>query len=343
MSCGLILGKFAPFHRGHCLLIDRAVHETDHVVIVIYDAPETTSIPLPVRADWIRREYSTVEVLEAWDGPTIIGDTPEIRNLHETYLLKFLEGRIITHVYSSEFYGDHISRALGAVDCRVDEARITVPVSGSMIRQDPHAHREHLPAHVHGDCVTRVVFLGAMSTGKTTICTELASRFGTVWMPEYGRDYWLEHHANRRLTPEQLVEIAEGHCAREDALIPGADRFLFVDTDATTTYMFSLYYHGFAHPRLVELADQCRTRYDLFFLCSDDIPYDDTWDRSGAAQRVTFQKQIRADLLRRKTPFITLRGCHEERINTVLRVLNTFDRFRSLADHLLQLREEGAS
>ena len=48
-------------------------------------------------------------------------------------------------------------------------------------------------------------------------------------------------------------------------------------------------------------------RDDLAFLCDSDIPYDDTWDRSGAVNRDVFQKQIVADLISRKVPFITLR------------------------------------
>ncbi len=39
---GLTLGKFAPLHCGHQLLIDTALAEVDELVITIYDCPETT-------------------------------------------------------------------------------------------------------------------------------------------------------------------------------------------------------------------------------------------------------------------------------------------------------------
>ncbi len=73
MKTGLTLGKFAPLHKGHQLLIERALARTDHLIVMVYDAPETTPVPLPVRASWIRALYPTVEVLEAWDGPTAVG------------------------------------------------------------------------------------------------------------------------------------------------------------------------------------------------------------------------------------------------------------------------------
>ena len=153
-------------------------------------------------------------------------------------------------------------------------------------------------------------------------------------MPEYGREYWDEHQCERRLTLEQLVEIAEGHRKREEALFQEANGAVFIDTDATTTYMFSMYYHDQAHPRLAELAAASLHRYDLFFLCGTDIPYDDTWDRSGDANRQIFQQQIQADLLDRRIPFITLRGDPDTRMHTVTSTLVGFDRFTSIADHL---------
>lgn len=42
---GLTLGKFAPPHRSHQWLIETGLAETDEM-IVVYDAPEITAIPL---------------------------------------------------------------------------------------------------------------------------------------------------------------------------------------------------------------------------------------------------------------------------------------------------------
>lgn len=334
MTLGLTLGKFAPLHRGHQLLIETALGEVDRLIVMIYDAPETTTVPLPVRAGWIRALYPGAEVIEAWDGPTQIGSTPEIEAMHERYILATLAGRAVTHFYSSEFYGAHVSRALGAVDRRVDQARGAVPISGTAVRADPFGNRAHIAPEVYRDLIARAVFLGAPSTGKTTLAEHAARRFDTVWIPEYGREYWEQHQVGRRLTPQQLVEIAEGHLLREDEAMADANRMAFIDTDATTTFMFARYYHGRALPRLRQLADRARDRYDVFFLCEDDIPYDATADRSGELQRAVFQKQIRADLLRRRTPFISLRGSLEERLSVVAKVMSGFDRFAPLGDVL---------
>ncbi len=322
MTTGLVLGKFAPLHAGHQLLIETAIAENDGVVVVIYDAPDVTRVPLPVRSRWIRTLYPQVRVIEAWDGPLEVGDSPEIKEMHERYLLGLLKDQSISNFYSSEFYGQHVSEAFGANDRRIDPDRNRFPVSGTAIRQDLYVGRQYLHPVVYRDLITKVVFLGAPSTGKTTLARELANRYQTVWMPEYGREYWEAHQQERRLTTDQLLEIAEGHRAREDALILDANQFLFVDTDATTTVAFSMYYHGRVHPQLEQLASETLDRYDLFFLCDVDIPYEETWDRSGDANRHEFQQQIQADLLRRKIPYRTLSGTLEDRIERVSAILD---------------------
>lgn len=327
---GLTLGKYAPFHRGHQLVIDTALAEMDEVIVIIYDAPEVTTVPLSVRAAWIRQLYPSVRVIEAWDGPTMVGYTPEIQRIHEQYVINTLNIAQVTHFYSSELYGDHMSKALGAVNRQVNSERTRIPISATMIREHPYQHRDMLDPIVYRDLITNVVFVGAPSTGKSTIAQHMADAYQTVWMPEYGREYWETHQIERRLSPEQLVEIAEGHLQREDALRYAANTYLFSDTNAITTYMFGLSYHGHVDARLAEYARQAQTRYDLIFLCDTDIPYDDTWDRSGDVQRQIFQKQIIADLHLRKLPYFTLRGDLTMRMSKVRSVLQSFRKYTSI-------------
>jgi nicotinamide riboside kinase len=129
---------------------------------------------------------------------------------------------------------------------------------------------------------------------------------------------------DRRIDFAAFDDIAVGHLEREETALLAANRYLFVDTNAITTYTYALDYHGKAPQLLTQLALENAQRYDLFFLCDTDIPYDDTWDRSGDQKRQIFQKQVIADLKQRRIPYITLRGDLEQRIARVDEVLRHF-------------------
>jgi len=323
---GLTLGKYAPFHYGHKYVIDTAAAEMDYVIVMVYE-DDITPIPVHVRANWIRVLYSScsskIEVVECYNCPQAVGYTPEITQAHDEYILKTVGNRGITHFYSSEDYGLHVSKALGAIDRRVDQGRTTYNISATEIRLDPYRHRVFIPDNVYRDLIVKVVFLGAESTGKSTITKALARRYNTEYMPEYGAEYWLEHQQNMTLAPEELVTIARRHVEIENKLLLTSNKFLFIDTNAITTYMYAKDYHGYALPELESLAKDCRHRYDITILCEDDIPYDDTWDRRGLEMRTATQKKIADELEVRGIRFFRIRGSVEERVNAVEDILIT--------------------
>jgi NadR type nicotinamide-nucleotide adenylyltransferase len=322
-SHGLYLGKFAPFHAGHEHVINEALKTVEDLTVLIYEAPGLTEVPLARRANWIREFNPETEVIECADGPTDV--TYEITGMqaHEQYVLKKLGKRKISHFFSSEPYGEHMSAALGAIDIRIDQGRKSVPISATTIREDLYAHRRFLSPRVYFDHLTKVVLLGAPSTGKSTLAEKLAEHFKTTHMPEYGREYWELNNIQRRLTPEQLLEIAITHRERELIAAHEANRYFFIDTNALTTKVFSQYYHGDSLPGLSELSNETKERYDLVILCGDDIPYDDTVDRSGEANRSDFQKATTDELIKLGIKYHEVTGSIQDRISQVSRILET--------------------
>ena len=108
-------------------------------------------------------------LIEAWNGPSEVGYTPELKRTHERYIIDSLGVNGITHFYSSETYGEHMSNALGAIDRRVDMARQRVPISASQVRSDPFKYCDLVDPFVYRDLIANVVFLGAPGTGKSTL------------------------------------------------------------------------------------------------------------------------------------------------------------------------------
>lgn len=318
MTRGLVLGKFAPFHRGHQLLVERSLAETDETVVLIYDAPETTRVPLDQRAGWIRALYPAARVIEGHRAPSATGRDPAIMRLQEDYIRGVVPAPI-THFFSSEWYGAHVSAALGAVDRRVDEARGVVPISGTEMRRSPYENRAFVHPLVYRDLIRRVVLLGAESTGKSTLARALAKRLSTQWMHEYGREFWEQHHDGEgRLSGAQLTALAHGHREREELATREANRLLFVDTDARTTRQYCRWYHhGIVPPALERIAEECGARYHLTVLCDADIPYVDDGTRAGTLRRQAAQAEIVAELVGSTAPMITVRGSLSERVEQV--------------------------
>jgi len=150
MTRGLVLGKFAPLHRGHQLLIERSLMQCEETVVLVYESREVTRVPLAVRAGWIRALYPTAVVVEGVDAPSASGHDPAVMRLQEEYIGSMIP-RPITHFFSSEWYGAHVSAYLSAVDVRVDEARQEAPISGTLIRRNPLAYKGWLEAVVLED------------------------------------------------------------------------------------------------------------------------------------------------------------------------------------------------
>lgn len=48
---GLTLGKYAPLHCGHQLVIETGMSEMDEMLVIIYNAPDTTTSLLPFVQD----------------------------------------------------------------------------------------------------------------------------------------------------------------------------------------------------------------------------------------------------------------------------------------------------
>ncbi|WP_407568936.1 AAA family ATPase [Deinococcus altitudinis] len=322
---GLVVGKFAPLHAGHEHLIRTALAECERVSVWCYARPDFPTMPSPVRRGWLREVfpahlYPTLILLPDAPNPPLDREPGEV---HNTYCRAVLEGWNVRAdaVFTSEDYGEGFAAALGATHRLVDRERLHVPVSGTALRADPHGLRRFLNPLVYAHFVSRVVILGAESTGKSTLSAALAKHFGTVHVREYGRDVY--EREDGALTPDHFLEIALGHRALEDeaARLGAADRYLFSDTDAATTLMWSYLLTGQALPELHALADACKTRYAHAFVCTHDIAFEQDGWRSNKEVREVQQAHILQDLNTRGVRYTPVTGSVPKRVAQVENVL----------------------
>lgn len=72
--------------------------------------------------------------------------------------------------------------------------------------------KQHTPKSV-----VNVAVLGAESTGKTTLCSDLAAHFKCLWVPEYMRTYLQAKWDNEQQTCtwDDLLPIAQGQTKKK--------------------------------------------------------------------------------------------------------------------------------
>lgn len=173
--------------------------------------------------------------------------------------------------------------------------------------------------------VEKVVFVGAESTGKSTLAEYLAREFDTLFVPEIGRFIWEEKKG--QLTVDDYVDIAVKHRQAENEAAGHANRYLFVDTSALTTLLLG---YCFGHIKeapaeLLRYADDCKERYAHHFVCADDIPYEVDPARENEAWRGRIQKLVLDDLYARGISYTILTGSVQERAQQVRRVLGAHE------------------
>jgi nicotinamide riboside kinase len=83
--------------------------------------------------------------------------------------------------------------------------------------------------------IKKIAVIGPESTGKTTLCEQLAQHYNTLWCPEFAREYLLTHGMDYDY--EDLLYIAKEQVAMEEEYIrmtKGENKSLPTATPLTT-------------------------------------------------------------------------------------------------------------
>lgn len=164
----------------------------------------------------------------------------------------------------------------------------------------------------------RVCLIGPESTGKTTLAKNLAARFNTIAVPEYGRLY-CEVFGNQ-CDAEDLLAIARGQQLLESAAARKVERLMILDTDVVMTAIWSDVLLG---ERLSTLNDVKPA--DFYLLTDIDVPFRQDAIRyfPDQSERKRMLDLCRAELERRKLPYATISGGRELRLKAAIDAINS--------------------
>ena len=144
---GFTIGKFAPLHKGHQMLIETGLKEMDEFYVVVYDT-DLMNIKVEKRAEWIKKLYPNVNILYAIDSPKKYGLDDESVNIQMKYLSGIIKDIPVTHFYSSELYGEKVADYLKINNRIVDIEKNKVPISASVIRENPDDNKKYIEEFV---------------------------------------------------------------------------------------------------------------------------------------------------------------------------------------------------
>lgn len=312
MTTGLVIGKFYPPHSGHHYLFDYASQRCDKLIICVCAAAKY-DIPVTQRAAWIQELMPNADVRIIPELPS--DDDSRGWAQHVKYFLGFVPD----FVFSSEDYGAPFATFLGAQHILVDKERLTKPVSGTAVRNNPFANWEYIDDAVRGYYAKRIVIVGAESTGTTTLARDLGEALKTTVSPEYGRIFYESRMPSGKAdawTSADLVNIAHMQQEMINYLSRHANKLIILDTDVFVTRLWSERLLGKVDPEVHTIA--ASNPGDLYILTGDEIPFVDDGTRTAFADRHEFQQRFVEELAWWPRPSMTVTGSREARVQQAL-------------------------
>lgn len=224
----------------------------------------------------------------------------------------------VSILFTSEPYGAYVAEYGKLTHILYDEARTQTPISATMIRNDPVAHRDYIPKHIQPYFVKKVCFVGTESTGKSTITKRLAEYFSTTYVTEAGRDLIPDTYG---CTMEDLNGVAEEHARRIKTLKTKANKILFMDTDLTITRSYGrfLFYRDLQVAPWVEAENKA----DLYLYMDKDCPLVPDGGRLEEEGRTALDISHQKTLADSNITVHHLSGTREEKFQKAITLINT--------------------
>ncbi len=171
----------------------------------------------------------------------------------------------------------------------------------------------------------KIVIIGPESTGKSTLCQQLAQHYNTNWCPEYAREYLLKYGSH--YTYDDLLVSAKGQLTMEDEYSakktvapPGAKNLtpLFIDTDMYVMKVWCEFVFGKCHRFILDQIAQ--RKYDLYLLCNIDLPWvaDELREYPELETRQRLYQIYKDIMINQSVPWININGSYEKRLQIAM-------------------------
>lgn len=168
----------------------------------------------------------------------------------------------------------------------------------------------------------KIVVIGPESTGKSTICEELAQHYESDWCPEFAREYLLTH--GTKYDYDDLLTIAKGQVAMEDEYTKKLhhSKPLFIDTDMYVMKVWAEYVFGKCHRFILDQIVE--RKYQLYLLCNVDLPWtkDELREYPDLETREKLYHMYKDLMINQDTAWVEICGNYEERLQKAINAVD---------------------
>ncbi len=167
----------------------------------------------------------------------------------------------------------------------------------------------------------KIVVTGPESTGKSTLCEQLAKKYNTNWVPEYAREYLLK--LGRPYTYDDLLIIAKGQIEQEDRITSTSKSpLVFIDTDMYVMKVWCEYVFGKCHSFILD--EIVKRKYDVYLLCNTDLPWvaDELREYPDLESRERLYHMYKDLMVNQTTAWFDISGNYEERLQKAIAIIN---------------------
>jgi len=180
--------------------------------------------------------------------------------------------------------------------------------------------------------IKKVVIIGPESTGKSTLCDQLAKHYNSLWCREYAREYLLKNGKNYNYN--DLLTIAKGQIELEEEITQSAISKwqltkiplppitycspIFFDTDMYVMKVWCEFVFGNSHQYILDQI--AKRKYDLYLLCNTDLPWvkDELREYPDLETRQNLFFIYKDIMMSQSIPWIEISGNNEERLQIAI-------------------------
>lgn len=171
----------------------------------------------------------------------------------------------------------------------------------------------------------KIAVIGPESTGKSTLCKQLATHYNGLWVDEFAREYLNKN--GTEYTYNDLLTIAKGQLASEDKAInsntSSTHKYIFIDTDMYVMKVWCEFVFNKCHQYIIDKIIE--RKYDLYLLCNIDLPWtkDDLREYPNEGPRQELFNMYKDILINQNTPWALISGTEHERLMNAVEIINT--------------------